>query len=168
MEPNQPQVERLVVLNNTPLTNFALVQRPDLIFSLWSSAACTTPAVLAEYERGVSSGKLPVDLWGKLMVVALTPQEIDFANQLPLRLGEGERTCLAVVRWRPGILVTDDLEARRVARSYQIALSGTLGILLACLNGGWLTLPDGNHLLAQMIAAGFHSPLDQLDTYLSP
>ena len=82
----QPQVERLVVLNNTPLTNFALVQRPDLIFSLWSSAACTTPAVLAEYERGVSSGKLP----------------------------------------------------------------------------------DGNHLLAQMIAAGFHSPLDQLDTYLSP
>lgn len=86
MEPNQPQVERLVVLNNTPLTNFALVQRPDLIFSLWSSAACTTPAVLAEYERGVSSGKLP----------------------------------------------------------------------------------DGNRLLTQMMAAGFHSPLEQLDIFFKP
>ena len=60
---------RLVLLDNTVLTNLALVNRVDLVIRLWGAAACTTAPVLAEYQVGVQSGLLPADAWAGLPVV---------------------------------------------------------------------------------------------------
>lgn len=57
---------QLVLLDNTALTNFALVNRPDLILNLWGTDCATTPDVIAEYHAGVISRGLPPDSWQTL------------------------------------------------------------------------------------------------------
>ena len=44
---------RKIYIDNTVLTNFALVGRPDLILSLWSDIPCTTISVMEEYQIGL-------------------------------------------------------------------------------------------------------------------
>lgn len=63
------------LLDNTILTNFALVDRAELVTQLWPTAACTTAAVVAEYAVGVAEGLLPADAWTDLPVVELTGKE---------------------------------------------------------------------------------------------
>lgn len=48
-----------ILLDNTVLTNFALVNRVELVFKLWESNCTTTMAVMTEYQTGVASGLLP-------------------------------------------------------------------------------------------------------------
>ena len=40
----------LIILDNTVLTNFARVQRTDLLFAVWPDLLCTTAPVMAEYQ----------------------------------------------------------------------------------------------------------------------
>lgn len=67
--------ETLVVLDNTVLTNFGLVGRPDIIYDLWQAAAHTTRAVLAEYLAGVGTANLQAEAWAGLPVLDLTLSE---------------------------------------------------------------------------------------------
>lgn len=64
----------LAVLDNTVLTNFALVKRTEVVLRLWPSA-CTTAAVLAEYQAGAAIGRVPLNAWSALPIVALTEAE---------------------------------------------------------------------------------------------
>jgi predicted nucleic acid-binding protein len=160
-------VNRIVVLDNTVLTNFALVNRADLIYLLWPGEVCTTPAVHHEYQSAVEYGLLPENCWIDLPVVELTQPESQLANDLPGQLGSGERTCLALAITRQGLLASDDLRARQIAVSFKIPITGTIGILAACVRLGFITKDIGNDLLKRMIEAGYHSPFDNLDVLLS-
>ena len=153
---------RPVLLDNTVLTNLSLVGRSDLAFCLWPTNACTTPSVRKEYETGADSGLLPPETWTELPVVTLTPDEVAFAIRLPPRLGAGERTCLAVAVHRQGLLVSDDLDARRTAREHNVPTTGTLGILIRCVQLSHLERDQADGLLAEMIALGYRSPVDSL------
>ena len=53
------KIDQLVVLDNTVLTNFALVGRAGLVTHLWSTSVCTTSPVLDEYRSGAVSGLVP-------------------------------------------------------------------------------------------------------------
>jgi hypothetical protein len=105
---------RLVLLDNTVLTNFALVGQDNLPTRLWSDAACTTTAAYGEYLAGAAVGILPADAWRDLIQVALDEREEAFAARLTTQLGAGERSCLAVAISRSGTLASDDLLARRM------------------------------------------------------
>lgn len=153
----------LVVLNATPLTNFALVGHPDLPARLWQGKICTTPAVMEEYQAGVFSGRLPADSWKELALISLSESEGAWMSALTLRLGKGERSCIAVAFYRAALLVTDDLDARRMARLHNVKLTGSIGVLVACVRAGLVSLDEANALLAGMIAAGFRSPVLVLD-----
>ncbi len=50
-----------VLLDNTVLSNFALIHRADLVLDLWVEAAATTMAVIDEYKAGVTDHDLPAD-----------------------------------------------------------------------------------------------------------
>ena len=150
------------VLDNTVLSNFALVERPDLPLRLWRGHVCTTPAALSEYLAAGEERHLQPDCWNDLPVLELTAKEEEFANQVPPRLGSGERACLAVTHLRGGMLVTDDLDARRIARRRNVPISGTLGILVQCIQKDILSVNEANQLLTKMIAAGYHSPIEKL------
>ena len=102
------------------------------------------------------------DSWVELPVLELTAAENEYALTLPDPLGKGERECIAIAFCRQGSFVSDDSYARAVARAKGLALSGTLGILVACPALGILTLAQANTLLKKMIAAGYRSPVDDL------
>jgi predicted nucleic acid-binding protein len=155
-----------VLLDNTVLTNVALVGRADSVAHLWPARAYTTPPVLDEFRSGVAGGLLPADVWADLAVIALTEEETALAASLATRLGGGERSCLAVAVCRQGLLATDDRDARRIARQQNVPLTGTVGILTLCVRRGYLSREEANGLLAEMIASGYYSPVDNLDQVL--
>jgi len=155
-------MRRLALLDNTVLTNFALVGQDKLPLRLWPGA-CTTPAALGEYLAGVATGALPAGAWQDLSQIALTEEEEASVAGIAAHLGTGERSCLAVALSRSGALVSDDLPARKWAREHGIAVTGTVGILLACARRGYLSLEQANALLTAMIAAGYRSPVESLD-----
>jgi predicted nucleic acid-binding protein len=156
---------RLTLLDNTVLTNFALVGQDGLLLRLWSGA-CTTPTAMDEYLAGVTAGAVPADAWQNLSQIALNEAEEALAASIVPHLGAGELTCLAVAFARSGILVSDDLAARKWAREHGIEVTGTVGALLACVRRGYLSLAQANSLLTAMIAAGYRSPVERLDGIL--
>lgn len=155
-------MSKLVLLDNTVLTNFALINRPELVLNLWPGA-CSTPAVLGEYQAGMVSRNLPIDTWKTLLVVKLTQSEINLAKSLIRRFGAGERECLAVANNRNGLFASDDLDARYQARKYGIPTTGTIGILILNIQQGRLSAEEGNDLLEQLIREGYHSPVSNLN-----
>lgn len=154
-----------VLLDNTVLTNFALINRPDLVIDLWSEA-CITSFVQAEYQAGITARQLPLKIWDTLPIVALTDEEMDFSHRLSQRLGIGERTSLAVAYYRNGLFVSDDFDARRQAQKRNIPTTGSVGILLLHARQKNITLDVGNTLLSQLIQFGYRSPVNRLDELL--
>lgn len=157
---------RPVLLDNTVLVNFGSAGAPELVTKLYGASAGTTAAVLNEYQIGVVRRGLPRESWGSLTIFDLTPAEQNLAASLTPKLGAGERSCLAVARERGGGFATDDLDARKAAAQLGVPTTGTLGILVQCARRGLLGCAEANHLLAAMRAAGFHSPLEAIDTLL--
>ena len=154
---------RLVLIDNTVLSNFALVGRESLVMRLWPTAACTTLAALNEYKAGASRGLLPPNAWAGLPLVTLDKDEAAFAAGLSRRLGKGERTCLAAAVHRRGRLASDDRDARRAARAHDVPRTGTVGILALCVRQGFLPKAEANAILGKMIALGYRSPINSLD-----
>jgi predicted nucleic acid-binding protein len=157
---------RLVLLDNTVLTNFALVNRPDLVLDLWGNGSTTTPEVIKEYQAGVAGRGLPAGIWNALTQLTPNPIERDFADRLPPKLGSGERSCLAIAVYRHGLFVCDDAEARREAQRIGLTVTGSIGILVLNVRQGRLTLVEANALLEKMIAHGYRSPASTLDDLL--
>jgi predicted nucleic acid-binding protein len=157
------RIDRPVVLDNTVLTNLAVVDRADLVKRLWPKTACTTSAILDEYRAGAVSGLVPADAWVDLAVVTMSEEETALMASVSTRLAAGERSCLAVAVCRDGLLASDDLDARRIARKQNVALTGTVGILGLCVRRGCLLREEANGLLTEMIAVGYHSPVDSMD-----
>lgn len=155
-----------VLLDNTVLTNFALVARPDLVLDFWGAHCATTLAVMAEYQAGVSTRGLPAGIWDVLDQLSLQPAEQDFADRLPPRLGQGERSCIATAVHRQGLFVCDDAEARREARRLGLKITGSIGILILNVRQSRLALANGNIILADMVAQGYRSPVVTLDDLL--
>lgn len=153
----------LVILDNTVLSNFAVVQRPDLVLNLWGEHCSTTTAVLDEYQAGIESRKFPKHIWDPLNELKLEKIEQQFSTQLSTQLGLGERTCIAIAAHRKGLFVSDDAKARQVANQYDVAVTGTLGILVLNVKRGHIELAEGNHMLQTMITNGYHSPITLLD-----
>jgi hypothetical protein len=77
-----------VVVDNTVLSNLALVGRPDLIEQPWGEKAVSTAEVLAEYGAGARAGHVPGGAYDDLAIVALTPEEVAFASSFPPRASE--------------------------------------------------------------------------------
>ena len=153
-------LNKLVILDNTVLSNFALVQRIDLVTAIWQNCATTLDA-WNEFMAGVTLKRLPARTWKGLHVVELSPKEIEFQHHLP-SLGRGEGTCLAVAYNCKAILATDDQKARRVGLHWGLDITGTLGLLLFAIRIDYIDLATANTLLQKMIAAGYHSPVEDL------
>lgn len=149
------------VVNNTVLSNFANVRRADLVRQSFGGLAATTD-VLAELKAGERLPRLPICDWSWLKAIALTKDERAHAEQLRKTVDAGEASCLAVASSRGLIFLTDDRDARRLARLNKIAISGTLGILQSLVDDGQLDLDEANQLLAEMIAKGYRSPVRSL------
>jgi len=155
-----------ILLDNTVLSNFAVVGEKPLLLKLWPEQIGTTQAVLDEYRFAVQHNLLAAGVWDSLPIFRLNDEEREIANRFSPRLGVGERTCLAVAYNRSGVFASDDADARAVAKEMKIPVTGTLGILIRAVSQSLVSLPQANRLLCEMIAAGYRSPVDRLDALL--
>ena len=156
-----------VLLDNTVLSNFSTIRRPDLIRAAFVEQVGTTEEAFQEMLDGITLGKIPVCDWDWLARVATTPDERMQFETFHEHLGEGEAACLAVAKTRGYKLATDDKDARRLARQLGISLTGTIGILAILVKQDQLPLVEGDRFLHEMIASGYRSPLATLGDILS-
>lgn len=81
-------------------------------------------------------------------------------------LDDGEASCLAVAMMRQAVLLTDDFQARRLAKQEEIQISGTIGLLLMLVRSEHITLREANIMLSEMIQHGYRSPVSNLNAFL--
>jgi predicted nucleic acid-binding protein len=156
-----------VLLDNTVLSNFSTVRRPDLVRAAFVEQVGTTEQAFQEMQDGIAIGKIPACDWDWLARVALTPVEQVQFEALHEHMGMGEASCLAMAREREYRLATDDKDARRLARQLGIPLTGTIGIMAILVKQGLISLEEGDRILHEMVAAGYRSPLTTLEDVLS-
>jgi len=150
------------LLDTTLLSNFAHIQRPDLLRIVLGEDAATVPAVIAELEAGETLGLVPVCDWSWLTILEPTNEEQKLAAELQQKLDAGEAECLAVAQTREFRFFSDDFAARRLARHRGLVVSGSIGVLLTLVDGRHLSLEEADHLLTGMIDRGYRSPVKSL------
>lgn len=157
----------IVLLDNTVLSNFALVERTDILQTTLGTDAATTPQVMSEFRTGVARGKIPESSsveW--LPVLALSSAEEKLYQSLQRRLNAGEAACLAVAAHREARVLTDDRDARVLAGRMKIPISGTLGVLVRAVRTEQLKRTEADELLRQMIARNYRSPVESISELL--
>lgn len=150
------------ILDTTLLSNFAHIQRPELLRSALGSHAVTTATVLAELRLGVTLGWVPRCDWSWLTVVKLADKEPLQAAHYTAVLDAGESECLAIAKARGWVFASDDLAARRLAQHEGVAVTGTLGVLQKLVAMQSLTLDGADAHLAVMVARGYRAPVRSL------
>lgn len=159
-------VAPIVLLDNTILSNFALIGHTDLIYFLWPDMARTTRSVLEEYQAGIEVLNLPEEAWEGLVVQELSAEEMAQVAMLPSQLGAGERSCLAAAILQKAIFASDDRQARKHAIQAGLIVIGSIGILVQCVKKGLIDKPAAQEILDKMIAANYYSPITNLDEIL--
>jgi hypothetical protein len=151
----------LVVADTTVWSNFAHAGQPRLVPAAYPGVASPQP-VLDEIAKGQRLGYLGDFEWQFVKRIQLTRAEARKAKELEETLGPGEAACLAVGASRGVVVLTDDRDARTVAGSLGIEVSGTLGVLSHLVEMAAFSLADANALLTKMIQAGYRSPVASL------
>jgi predicted nucleic acid-binding protein len=123
--------------------------------------------VWREYQSGVALGYLPKETWETLPHVELTETEQQIAQQLKNILGAGESACIAVIKSRGGLFVTDDQKARQVASGVGVRVTGSLGILVVAIERKIISIGEAELVLAKMIDYGYWSPVENLKSLFS-
>jgi predicted nucleic acid-binding protein len=156
------------VVDNTVLSNFALIHSEMLLKRIFSGELYTTEEVLQELHVGEQKDSLPVRDWSWIQILRFEhEQEQATFTRLKQRFGLGESACLSVAIHHERHIITDDLDVRKYAQRCGIPVSGTIGILVLGVKRSMLSLDEGNRLLRQMIQAGYYSPFSSLDSLLS-
>lgn len=151
----------LVVADTTVWSNFAHAGQPRLVSAAYPGVA-SPQQVLDEIAEGQRLGHLGNFDWQFVKRVRLTRDEAKSAERLEKTLGPGEAACLAVAAARGVVVLTDDRDARSVASSLGVQVSGTLGVLSHVVAMGALSVIEADDLLANMIRAGYRSPVASL------
>lgn len=156
----------IFLLDNTVLSNFALIEEPNLLQEILGKNAATTSQVMDEFLTGVKKGRVPATNWEWLSILELSEPEQPLYEQLLQQLNAGEASCLAIATQRQGRILTDDRDARKLAAQFRIPVSGTLGLLVYLVEEKQLTPVKANKLLQEMIGHGYRSPVDHIDQLL--
>lgn len=144
-------MDRVLVVNASPLILLARIDRLDLLASLGKVIVvpqAVTQEIHAGSDRDGTADKLK-DLSSLVRVDDRPiPDRIRFWD-----LGAGESQVLAHGLERPGAeVVLDDLAARRCARSLHLPMIGTLGVVILCRHRG--VIPSARPVLEILREAG--------------
>ena len=158
------------VLNTTALSNFAHVERVELLETL--PRLVTVPAVQTELEDGIEThsylANALVVLENSIPVVELSAEAQTLEETLLETLDPGEAQALAVVEAVDGVVVTDDGDARATATQRSISVTGSIGLLVRFVEDGRLSATTADTYLKRWIdEAGFHCPAREFETFLA-
>jgi len=156
------------VLNTTVLSNFAQVDRAELLLDL--PRLVTVDAVREELEAGAETHPYinrALAIFGEeIPVIASCASAETLEEQLLESLDPGEAQALAVAEVADGIVVTDDGDARTTAKQRGVDLTGSIGLLVRFVEGGHISAETADRYLKRWIdEAGFRSPARDFDVF---
>ncbi len=154
----------MVLVNNTVLSNFTKVNRLDILKRAFKKVYITEQ-VLEEFKIGAKRKILP-NVRINFEVLKLREEELELYNTLRIKLGKGEASCLAIAKKRNMNFLTDYFDARKIANILGVPVSGTIGVLIRCIEKGIISKDERNRILKEMIAKGFYSPISDLSEIL--
>jgi predicted nucleic acid-binding protein len=164
------------VVNCTVISNFVATAHLDLLRDTVGPLHLPTEVYdeilagkLAGYEfyDDIELNIAPFNPDGWLHLTAMTEDELNLLASLPAQLHRGESACLCIARHRSWAMLTDDRAARRQAQTWDIPVSGSIGVLLLAVSDRKLTVDEGNRVLEEMISqAHYRSPTLDLRTLL--
>jgi predicted nucleic acid-binding protein len=168
-----PDGGRFYYFDTVTLSNFALVHRLDLLTGRYGGRLHITPEVLGEIMDGIAAGysalgaiESALDVGAIRLADPLSPAERRIYQRLLRILSPGEASCIARVKVRKGIVVTDDRAARDCCAGEGVSVTGTIGILKACCKSGALSPAVADVVLQAMIDAGYHAPVNSISGLL--
>ncbi len=174
MIPGMPERPNKWVFNTVVVSNFILSDALSLLKKRYLAKGIITSEVHGELLAG--AGKYPdlsqvnrlfVDNIFKLKY--LSEKERAACEQLLSFLGLGEASTIVYAHNHNGVVVTDDQAARNHCKRINIPVSGTIGILKACVQKPLITIEEADDILGKMMLAGFYSPVKSMkDIILNP
>lgn len=153
----------MILLDNTVLSNFALVLRIDLLSKALGEDVAIPFQVRNEFSSGIAKNRLPETDLSWLNIVDFNDEEEGLFKEHLVHVNAGEAACLAIALNQNGRILTDDRDARKLAAQLKIPVSGTIGILLRLVQIKALTFSEANELLREMINKGYRSPVKHLE-----
>lgn len=156
------------VLNTTVLSNFAHVDRVELLLELPRLVA--VDAVQTELDEGSETHHYLAQaldvLEGEIPVITPSSPAQKLEEQLLETLDPGEAQALAVAEAAEGMVVTDDGDARAVANQRGIGLTGSIGLLVRFVENDRITDTADKYLKRWIDEAGFRSPARDFQRFL--
>jgi predicted nucleic acid-binding protein len=161
---------RVLVLDTPPLYHFALADRLDVLRDLLLDWRCwTTSVVLGELrERSAVTGEAKLLDATALQWLTVTPLNDDMAEircflKWVGRIGHddrhlGEASVFAAAELLSAAAITDDNDARRVAREHGLEVHGTVWLLAAACRAGKMTEAAAGNLIDGLRASGHRLP----------
>ena len=166
--PDRPQI----FFDTIVLSNFARAGRLDILSDRYRGRMFVSQQVLDELIAGEMAGHRHVaqvlELVSKsvLRVVPVSGAELGEYRILLQTLGEGEASVIALAKSRKAVVASDDQAARNACVRLKILVTGTLGILAACVRDGQISERDADDCLQRIIAGGFYSPVERIGEIL--
>lgn len=159
------------VLNSTVLSNFAYIDRVRLLADL--KGICTVPVVQEELSTGVDDHpflQLALNSLNddEIPIASLTEDVTQQEKSLRGTLDAGEAQALALAEVHNGRLLTDDGDARTIAKNRGVSVVGSVGVLLAAVDAGRVSEETADEWLSIWIdEIGYYVPYRNLADYRS-
>jgi predicted nucleic acid-binding protein len=156
--------EKKWIFDTVALSNFFLSDSIFLLEKRYRRRAVITWEVYDEISAGMAEYPKLKQIDSLIdaqifKLASLSRKEHEHFRELIGHLGKGEASCIAYVKERKVIVVTDDRTARKQCSLMKIAVTGTIGILKTSVLDGQITLDRADEVLLNMIEDGFYSPI---------
>jgi predicted nucleic acid-binding protein len=156
------------VLNTTVLSNFAYVDQLWVVAGL--SGICTVPVVRGELEHGVDDHpylQSALDVLDDEIPVAPISETVTSREMVVSdHLDAGEAQAFALADAHDGRLLTDDGDARSVAKEQGVTVVGSVGVLLAAIDAGKISEQTADEWLSTWIdEIGYYVPYRNIAAY---
>jgi len=158
----------MILLDNTVLSNFALVKQMALLKEYCGDKAASTNNVFDEFKQGVKERIFTDTEFDWIRGLDLSEKENTMFLNFCKKLGKGEASCLAIAISRGHDLLSDDMAVRKIALREGVRFSGSIGVLLELTRMGGIGLEKGNEILNGFIKCGYYSPVNKLDGLTLP
>ena len=139
----------LVIADTTPLNYLILIDAVDLLPRLYPQIILPRGAWIELQQPGTPTA---VSLWARELPSWVDVREAPHSADPTLAgFGAGEREAILLAElYAPGaevLLLLDEQAAREEARHRHLPVTGTLGILKAASQNGWIDLAEAFHRL---------------------
>jgi Predicted nucleic acid-binding protein, contains PIN domain len=156
------------VLNTTVLSNFAYIDQLWVVAGL--SGICTVPVVREELEHGVDTHpylQRALDtLDDKIPVATISDTVAHRKAVVGGHLDPGEAQAFALADAHDGRLLTDDGDARSVAKDQGVTVVGSVGVLLAAIDAEKIDEATADEWLSTWInEIGYYVPYRTISEY---